>query len=96
MAFSIEQKRKFAKLIRIDITDDQLDKMNIDSITDWFGKLGAIDTNGIEPMLNPSEHELPTRGDVVTDGNIRDIVLANAPDKAGVSRGYFAVPKIMD
>jgi len=33
---------------------------------------------------------------VVTDGNIRDAVMANTPDKAGVSRGYFAVPKVMD
>ncbi len=47
-------------------------------------------------MLNPAEHALPRRGDTVTDGNIRDAVLANAPDKSGVSRGYFAVPKVMD
>ena len=59
-------------------------------------KLQQIDTNGIEPMLNPAEHKLPTRADVVTDGNIRDLVLANTPDNAGTSRGYFAVPKVMD
>ena len=28
--------------------------------------------------------------------DIRDLVLANAPDNAGTSRGYFAVPKVMD
>ena len=47
-------------------------------------------------MLNPAEHKLPRRADVVTDGNIRDLVLSNAPDNAGISRGYFAVPKVMD
>ena len=47
-------------------------------------------------MLNPAEHKLPTRADVVTDGNVRDAIMANTPDKAGVSRGYFAVPKVMD
>lgn len=96
MAFSKQQLHKFADLIRIEIPDDKLEKMNIDSVIDWLDKLQKIDTTGIVPMLNPSEHSLPRRADSVTDGGIRDAVLANAPDKSGVSRGYFAVPKVMD
>lgn len=96
MSFSKQQLKKFADLIRIDISEEKLEKMNIDSVIDWLDKLQKIDTTGIEPMLNPSEHKLPERADVVTDGNIRDLVLENAPDTAGVSRGYFAVPKVMD
>ena len=86
MAFSKQQLKKFADLIRIDISDE----------IDWLDKLQKIDTKGVDPMLNPAEHKLPRRADVVTDGNIRDAVLANDPDTAGVSRGYFAVPKVMD
>ncbi len=96
MAFSKQQLQKFANLIRIEISDEKLEQMNIDSVIDWLDKLQQIDTTGITPMLNPSEHPLPRRTDIVTDGNIRDAVLANAPDKAGASRGYFAVPKVMD
>ncbi|MDE6477645.1 MAG: Asp-tRNA(Asn)/Glu-tRNA(Gln) amidotransferase subunit GatC [Alphaproteobacteria bacterium] len=96
MAFSKQQLQKFANLIRIEIPDEKLAEMNIDSVIEWLDKLQKIDTRGVTPMLNPSEHALPRRADVVTDGNIRDAVLANAPDKAGVSRGYFAVPKVMD
>jgi len=96
MAFSKQQLQKFANLIRIEIPDEKLEKMNIDSVIDWLDKLQKIDTTGIEPMLNPAEHKLPRREDIVDDGNIRDAVLANAPDKAGVSRGYFAVPKVME
>ncbi len=96
MAFSKQQLQKFANLIRIEIPDEKLEKMNIDSVIDWLDKLQKIDTRGVEPMLNPAEHKLPRRKDIVDDGNIRDAVLANAPDKAGVSRGYFAVPKVMD
>jgi len=96
MAFSKQQLRKFADLIHIEIPDAQLEKMNIDSVVDWLDKLQRIDTSGVTPMLNPAEHELPRRADTVTDGGIRDAVLANAPDKSGVSRGYFAVPKVMD
>jgi len=96
MAFSKQQLRKFADLIRIEISDEQLESMNIDSVVGWLDKLQQIDTTGVEPMISPAEHKMPRRADTVTDGNIRDAILANAPDKAGVSRGYFAVPKVMD
>ena len=96
MAFSKQQLHKFADLIKIDISDEKLDSMNIDSVVEWLDKLQQIDTTGVKPMLNPSEHKLPLRDDVVTEPNMRDKILANTPDNAGVSRGYFAVPKIMD
>ena len=96
MAFSKQQLQKFADLIKIEISDEKLAEMNIDSVVQWLNKLQKIDTTGVEPMLSPAEHKSPMRDDVVTDGNIRDLVLANAPDNAGTSRGYFAVPKIMD
>lgn len=96
MAFSKQQLRKFADLIRIEIPDEQLEKMNIDSVVEWLDKLQKIDTSGVAPMISPTEHDAPRRADTITDGNIRDAVLANAPDKSGVSRGYFAVPKVMD
>jgi len=96
MAFSKQQLQKFADLIKIEISDEKLAEMNIDSVVEWLDKLQKIDTNGVEPMLSPAEHKLPLRADVVTDGNIRDLVLANTPDNAGTSRGYFAVPKVMD
>ena len=96
MAFSKQQLHKFADLIKIDIPDEKLEQMNIDSIIEWIDKLQKIDTHGVEPMLSPATHNLPRRHDIVTDGGIRDAILANAPDKSGVSRGYFAVPKVMD
>jgi aspartyl-tRNA(Asn)/glutamyl-tRNA(Gln) amidotransferase subunit C len=96
MAFSKQQLQKFADLVKIEIPDDKLAQMNIDSVVEWLDKLQKIDTTGIEPLLNPSEHQLPMRADIVTDGNIRDLVLTNTPDNAGTSRGYFAVPKVMD
>ena len=96
MAFSKQQLQKFADLIKIDISDEKLEKMNIDSVIEWLDKLQQIDTKGVTPMLNPAEHKLPLRDDVVTEPNMREKILANTPDSAGVSRGYFAVPKIMD
>ena len=70
--------------------------MNIDGVIEWLDKLQKIDTRGVETLLNPSEHDLPMRADAVTEQNMREKILANAPDKSGVTRGYFAVPKVMD
>jgi len=96
MAFSKQQLQKFANLIRIEIPDEKLEKMNIDSVIEWLDKLQQIDTTGVKPMISPAEHDLPLREDVVTEPNMRDKILANDPDTTGVSRGYFAVPKVMD
>ena len=70
MAFSKQQLQKFADLIKIEISDEKLAEMNIDSVVEWLDKLQKIDTTDVKPMLNPSEHKLPKREDVVTDGNI--------------------------
>jgi len=96
MAFSKQQLHKFANLIKIEISDEKLEKMNIDGVIDWLDKLQKIDTTGVKPMLSPAEHKLPLRDDIVTEPNMRNEILANDPDKTGVSRGYFAVPKVMD
>ena len=96
MAFSKQQLKKFADLIKIEISDEKLEQMNIDSVVEWLDKLKQIDTTGVKPMLSPAEHKIPLRGDVVGEPNMRDAILANTPDKTGVSRGYFAVPKVMD
>lgn len=96
MAFSKQQLQKFANLIKIEISDEKLEQMNISSVVEWLDKLQQINTTGIKPMISPAEHNLPLREDVVTEPNMRDKILANDPDKTGVLRGYFAVPKVMD
>ena len=72
MAFRKQHLQKFADLIKIEISDEKLANMNIDSVVEWLDKLQKIDTAGVTPMLSPSEHKSPMREDVVTDGNIRD------------------------
>ena len=76
--------------------DSVLESMNIDVVFDWANELRNVDTTGVEPMFSPARHNLPRRTDTVTSPNIRAEILANTPDKTGVSRGYFAVPKVMD
>ena len=44
-------------------------------------------------MTSVAAMRLPMRDDVVTDGNCRDAILANAPQSA---KGFFAVPKVIE
>ena len=52
-----------------------------------------MNTDGVEPMSSVVERLLPEREDVVTDGNIQEDVLANAPEAA---HGYYVVPKVVE
>ena len=47
-------------------------------------------------MITPLEQEPIYRKDIVKDGNIRDLILKNTPDKTANSIGYVSVPKVMD
>ena len=55
--------------------------------------LDAVDVDGVEPMTSVIPMRLPMREDVVTDGGIAPLVLANAPV---TEDGFFVVPKVIE
>jgi aspartyl-tRNA(Asn)/glutamyl-tRNA(Gln) amidotransferase subunit C len=87
--------RKIASLARIAVTDDDVAAMvpELNNILGWVEQLGEVDTAGVEPMTAVIANTLRLRDDVVTDGGIRDKVLANAPQ---AEHGFFAVPKVIE
>jgi len=95
MSVSPEQVRHIAKLARIAMSDDELDRLlpELNNILGWVEQLGEVDTDGVEPLTAVIDQKLRLRDDVVNDGNIRDKVLANAPD---AQHGFFAVPKVIE
>ncbi|HVU30201.1 MAG TPA: Asp-tRNA(Asn)/Glu-tRNA(Gln) amidotransferase subunit GatC [Sphingomicrobium sp.] len=95
MSVSPEQARHIAKLARIAMSDDELAKLvpELNNILGWVEQLGEVDTDGIEPLTAVIDQKLRLRDDVVTDGNIRDEILANAPE---AQHGFFAVPKVIE
>ena len=95
MSVSSEQVRHIAKLARIAMSDEELERLvpELNNILGWVEQLGEVNTDGIEPLTAVIEQELRLRDDVVNDGNIRDEVLANAPD---AQHGFFAVPKVIE
>jgi len=87
--------RKIASLSRIAVSDAEVEAMvpEFNNILGWIEQLGEVDTKGVEPMTAVIPNHLRLRDDVVTDGGIRDRVLANAPQ---AEHGFFAVPKVIE
>lgn len=77
------------------MSDEELERFvpELNNILGWVEQLGEVDTDGVEPLTAVIEQKLRLRADVVNDGNIRDEVLANAPD---AQHGFFAVPKVIE
>ena len=96
MSFTKQQQQKFAHMIRIEIPDEKMADMDVNQVFNWLERMKKIDTTGIDPMFTPARHPAPLRDDVITVDNIRDEILTNAPDDAGKSSGFFAVPKMID
>ena len=95
MSVSPEQVRHIAKLARIAMSDEELDRLlpELNNILSWVEQLAEVNTEGVDPLTAVIEQKLRLRDDAITDGNVRDEVLANAPE---AQHGFFAVPKVIE
>ena len=86
---------KIASLARIRMSDEEAAAMvpELNQILGWVEQLGEVDVTGVEPMTAVIPNHLRLRDDVVTDGGIREAVLANAP---AAEHGFFGVPKVIE
>lgn len=87
--------RRIARLARLRLDDADVPRLQaeLNGILGWIEQLNEVDVDGIEPLTGAAQMALKMRDDVVTDGSIRDAILANAPERAGV---YFTVPKVVE
>lgn len=95
MSVTKDDVRKVARLSRIAVPEERLESLasELSSIMGWIEQLNEVDVDGVEPMTSVVEATLPMRDDVVTDGNIQEQVLANAPKSED---GFFVVPKSVE
>ena len=68
-------------------------KKDMGSMLDYIDKLGELDTSGVEPMSHVFPVKNVFREDVVTNGNMREEILKNAP---GEKDGMFVVPRTFE
>ena len=95
MSIDLQTVKKIASLSRISVTDAEAEAMvpELNNILGWVQQLGEVDVTGVEPMTAVIPNHQRLREDAVTDGNVRDRVLANAPQ---AEHGFFAVPKVIE
>ncbi|MBO9671467.1 MAG: Asp-tRNA(Asn)/Glu-tRNA(Gln) amidotransferase subunit GatC [Sphingobium sp.] len=95
MSVDLTTVKKVASLARLAVTDSEAEALvpELNGILNWVEQLGEVDVTGIAPMTAVIPNTLRLREDVVTDGNVRDKVLANAPQ---AEHGFFAVPKVIE
>lgn len=100
MSIDSSTVKKVASLARIAVSDDEAERLvpELNNILGWVEQLGQVDVTGVEPMTAVIPNALRLRDDVVnadplTGGNVRDKVLANAPQ---AEHGFFAVPKVIE
>lgn len=87
--------RRIARLARIKITDGEATSLQkeLSGILDWVRQLDEVDTTSVDPMTRVVAQDLHKRPDVVDDGEIAAVVVANAPVSED---NFYVVPKVVE
>lgn len=87
--------RRIAHLARIAVADDEVEHLEgeLNAILAFIEQLSAVDVEGVEPMTSVIPMAMKKREDEVTDGEIPDLIVRNAP---ATQDHYFLVPKVVE
>ena len=82
-------------LAKLELSDEEKEqaKKDMSNMLDYVGKLEELDTDDVEAMSHAFPVSNVFREDVVTNGDDRDNMLANAPEERN---GCYDVPKTFD
>jgi aspartyl-tRNA(Asn)/glutamyl-tRNA(Gln) amidotransferase subunit C len=83
-----------ALLARLHLEPDEVERLTgeLTAILEHMDALGAIDTEGVEPMTHAVPMRLRLRADVVEESLPAEVAVGQAPDRAG---DQFQVPHII-
>jgi aspartyl-tRNA(Asn)/glutamyl-tRNA(Gln) amidotransferase subunit C len=87
--------RRIAHLARIAVTDAEVPHLQgeLNAMLAFVEQLSEVDVEGVEPMTSVMPMEMKKRPDVVTDGEIADDIVRNAP---ATESHFFLVPKVVE
>ncbi|NLL92798.1 MAG: Asp-tRNA(Asn)/Glu-tRNA(Gln) amidotransferase subunit GatC [Clostridiales bacterium] len=82
-------------LAKLELSDSEKEqaKKDMGNMLDYIDKLNELDTTGVEPMSQVFPVNNVFREDVVTNTDMRDAIIKNAPAK---KNGSFMVPKTVE
>ena len=95
MPVDVATVRRIAHLARIAIRDDEVAHLRgeLNAMLAFVEQLLEADVAGVEPMTSVTPMVMKKRPDVVTDGEIADDIMKNAP---AVQNHFFLVPKVVE
>jgi aspartyl-tRNA(Asn)/glutamyl-tRNA(Gln) amidotransferase subunit C len=95
MALTLDDVARIAHLARIEITADEAGRTlaQLNEIFAMIERMQAVDTTGIEPMAHPLGGSQRLREDAVTESDVREAALRNAP---AAQDGLFLVPRVIE
>jgi aspartyl-tRNA(Asn)/glutamyl-tRNA(Gln) amidotransferase subunit C len=82
-------------LAKLELSDDEKEqaKKDMTNMLEYVSKLDELDTDGVEAMSHAFPVSNVFREDVVTNGDDRDNMLKNAPEKKD---GCYKVPRTFE
>jgi aspartyl-tRNA(Asn)/glutamyl-tRNA(Gln) amidotransferase subunit C len=95
MSIDKDKIKQTSKLARISLDEKKVASLSKDlsNIFNFIEKLNEVNTDKVEPLSSILDHSLRSRKDEVNDGDIRDKILENAPNK---NENFFIVPKVIE
>jgi aspartyl-tRNA(Asn)/glutamyl-tRNA(Gln) amidotransferase subunit C len=95
MTIDKETVEKVAHLARLDLAEDEKEKMiaDMNKILGFMDKLNEIDTSGIEPLVYMTNEINVVREDVIKHEITHEEALLNAPKH---DEDYFLVAKVIE
>jgi len=87
--------KHISKLARISLDENKVASLakDLTSIMKFIESLNKLNTDKITPLTSIVNASLKSRKDEVKDGEIRDQILKNSPEK---NDEFFVVPKVIE
>lgn len=85
---------KVSQLAKLSLTDDEIKKHThqLSSILETFEKLAKVNTEGVEPLITPTDTVLRLRDDERIEKYNTEELMSSAPEKAG---HLYKVPPVV-
>jgi aspartyl-tRNA(Asn)/glutamyl-tRNA(Gln) amidotransferase subunit C len=95
MSVDAQTVRRIAHLARIAVAEDEVEHLRgeLNAILDFVEQLRAVNVDDVEPMTSVTPMAMKERADEVTDGDIADDIVSNAPARED---HFFVVPKVVE
>ena len=95
MAVDSNTVRRIAHLARIAVAESEVEHLSgeLNAMLAFVEQLAEVDVGAVEPMTSVTPMEMKKRVDVVSDGEVANQVLKNAPMSED---NFFLVPKVVE